>query len=124
MEKEERKRFLENALINSFVDEYEAYKKTINFINTDLNKFNFQYSYDEFCVSFLKETLKNVEDVDIFNYNDFSQFYLNFWKFNLYNLQSMLTSKLKELGYKYEDFYKDSIMKQRIEENYENNTDF
>ena len=44
---------------------------------------------------------------------------INFWNFNLYNLQCMLTAKLEELGYKYEDFYNKSNMKQKIEENYE-----
>jgi hypothetical protein len=124
MEIEERKKFLETALINSFVEEYDAYKKTVNFINNDLSEYNinFQYTYDEFCISFLNETLKNAENSDIFSFNDFGQFYINFWKFNLYNLQCMLTTKLEELGYKYEDFYNKSNIKKRISDNYEHKT--
>lgn len=125
MEIEQRKKVLKTALINSFVDDYEAYKKTIEFINTDLieSNINFQYKYDEFCVDFLNETLKNIEDIDIFSFDEFNQFYINFWKFNLYNLQSMLTNKLEKLGYKYEDFYNNSNLKQKIDEKYENKTD-
>lgn len=118
METEERKKFLESALINSFVDEYESYKRTINFINKDLSEFNYQYTYDEFCVAFLNQTLKNMEGTDIFDFNSFNQFYINFWNFNLYNLQCMLTAKLEELGYKYEDFYKTSGIKQKINKKY------
>lgn len=124
MEIEERKKVLKNALTNSFVDDYDSYKKTIEFINKDLieSNINFQYKYDEFCIDFLNETLKNVEQIDIFSFDEFNQFYFNFWKFNLYNLQSMLNNKLDVLGYKYEDFYNNSNIKQKIEEKYENKT--
>lgn len=112
MDIEERKKVLKTALINSFVDDYKAYKNTIEFINNDLQKsdINFKYSYDEFCLAFLNQTLKNIEDIDIFTSNEYD----HFWQFNLYNLQCMLTEKLDELGYKFEDFYENSNMKQKI----------
>ena len=101
METDEQKQFLKKALIDSFVNEHKAYKKTIEFINLDLTSsdIDYQYSYDEFCVDFLEQTLKNIDSIDIFNYDEFSQFYTNFWHFNLYNLQSMLSTKLNNLGY-------------------------
>ena len=119
MEIEERKTVLKTALINSFVDDYTAYKNTIEFINNDLCKSNikFQYSYDEFCVEFLDQTLINIEDVDLFA-EKYNEFYNNFWKFNLYNLQCMLNKKLDELGYKYDDFYKTSRIKEKINKKY------
>lgn len=115
-----RKEILESALVKSFVEDYREYKNTIKFINNDFKKsdIKFQYSYDQFCVDFLNETLKNLETTDIFKYENFSDFYSNFWKFNLYNLKSMLSSKLTELGYEYEDFYKKSDIKKKINKNY------
>lgn len=123
MEVEERKNQMRQALIISFVDEYEAYKKSINLINSDFKKSNidFEYKYDDFCKDFLNHTLKNLDNIDIFSFNDFNQFYINFWKFNLYTLQCMLTDKLNELGYKYDDFYHNSDIKKKIESN-ENQT--
>jgi len=120
MEIEERKMILKTALINSFVDDYTAYKNTIEFINNDLKASNitFQYSYNEFCIEFLNETLINLEDIDIFTADQYSQFYINFWQFNLYNLQCMLNKKLDTLGYKYEDFYKTSNIKEKINKKY------
>ena len=122
MEIEERKSVLKTALINSFVDDYTAYKNTIEFINKDLSgsSIAFQYSYDEFCVEFLNETLINLEDIDIFTVDQDNQFYINFWQFNLYNLQCMLNRKLNTLGYEYEDFYKTSNIKQKINKKYLN----
>lgn len=119
MEIDDRKKQLKQALIYSFVDEYDAYKKTINFINEDLKNSNidYQYKYDDFCKDFLNQTLKNLDDIDIFSFNEFNQFYVNFWKFNLYNLQSMLNDKLSELGYEYKNFYDNSNIKKRIENN-------
>jgi len=116
MEIQERKNVLKKALTNSFVDDYISYKNTIDFINNDLlnSNINFQYSYDEFCVEFLNQTLKNIEDVDIFDNDKFDKFYAEFWKFNLYNLQCMLIEKLNELGYKYDEFYDKSKMKKTI----------
>ena len=122
MEIEERKKVLKNALINSFVDDYSAYKNTIQFINKDLIESNisFQYSYDEFCIEFLNETLENIEEVDIFTADKYNDFYVNFWQFNLYNLQCMLTKKLNNLGYKYQDFYDNSNIKEKIDKKYLN----
>lgn len=103
----ERKIVIKEALVNSFVEEHNAYKNTISFINKELydNDIQYQYTYDEFCVDFLDQTLKEIENVDIFNYDEYESFYSNFWVFNLYNLKNMLSSKLDTLGYKYEDVY-------------------
>ena len=122
MKIEERKMVLKTALVNSFVDDYSAYKNTIQFINKDLTESNitFQYSYDEFCTEFLNETLENIEDVDIFTADKYNDFYVNFWQFNLYNLQCMLTKKLNNLGYKYQDFYDNSNIKEKIDKKYLN----
>ncbi len=120
MEIEERKKVLKTALINSFVEDYKAYKNTISFINQDLENSNikFQYTYDDFCVEFLNQTLKNIENIDIFKEDKYNNFYINFWQFNLYNLQCMLNDKLNELGYKYEDFYESSSIKNKINKKY------
>ncbi len=120
MEVEDRKKVIKTALINSFVDDYDAYKATIKFINNDLkkSKIKFKYTYDQFCIEFLNETLINIENVDIFTVEGYNQFYINFWQFNLYNLQTMLNKKLDILGYKFEDFYKNSSIKQKVDKKY------
>ena len=120
MEVEDRKKIIKTALINSFVDDYKAYKTTIEFINNDLkkSKIKFKYKYNDFCIEFLNMTLKNLENFDIFTAEGYSQFYINFWQFNLYNLQCMLNLKLDELGYKFEDFYKNSDIKQKVNKKY------
>ena len=116
MKIDERKQIIEEALTVSFVDDYPAYKNTIEVINADLKKsgIKYQYSYDEFCVSFLNQTLKNLSDIDIFTVESYNQFYINFWQFNLYNLQCMLSEKLEELGYNFDEFYQNSNMKNKI----------
>lgn len=110
MELEERKNILKTALTTSFVDNHNDYKYTISLLNKDLKKIkiNFEYSYDEFCIDFLNQTLSTIEDVDIFDAEEFGQFYDNFWKFNLYNLQSMINKKLDEVGVDRDVFYKKS----------------
>jgi len=120
MEVEDRKKIIKTALINSFVDDYKAYKTTIEFINNDLkkSKIKYKYKYNDFCIEFLNMTLKNLENFDIFTAEGYSQFYINFWQFNLYNLQCMLNLKLDELGYKFEDFYKNSDIKQKVNKKY------
>ena len=120
MEIEERKKIIKKALIDSFVNDSKAYKNTISFINSDFvnSNINFKYSYDEFCIEFLNQTLINLDDIDIFNYDEYDQFYNNFWKFNLYNLQCMLNTKLDTLGYKYDDYYNNSDIKQQIKNKY------
>lgn len=117
---DDRKKVLKSALTNSFVEDYSSYKNTIEFINSDLAKSNidYQYSYDDFCIEFLNQTLKNIEEIDIFSFNEYDQFYVNFWQFNFYNLKCMLTKKLDEFGYKYEDFYDKSSIKQKINDKY------
>lgn len=113
MEVKERKNEMRNALINSFVEDYKSYKNTVKAINKDLkkSKIDYKYTYDEFCADFLNQTLETIEIVDIFDSTEFSQFYVNFWQFNLYNLQCMIDKKLTSMGYKFEDFYNDSIIK-------------
>ena len=120
MNVEKRNEILESALVNSFIEDYKEYKKTIDFINKDFknNNINFQYSYDQFCVDFLNQSLKNGHEIDIFTSNQFEEFYSNFWKFNLYNLQTMISEKLDELGYEYEDFYNKSEIRKKINKKY------
>jgi len=109
MKVDDRKIVLREALVNSFVEDYKSYKNAVEYINSDLLNANidFQYTYDEFCIDFLNETLNNLDKVDIFDAEKYNQFYSNFWNFNLITLQGMLNNKLNKLGYKYEDLYKD-----------------
>ena len=104
----ERKKVIKEALVSSFVDDHKAYKKTISIINQELydNNIKYQYTYDEFCIDFLNQSLIEIENVDIFNFDEYESFYSNFWIFNLYNIKNMLSTKLNELGYKYDDIYK------------------
>ena len=102
MKIDERKEKLKLALTNSFVDDYKAYKNIIRNINKDFKKLNinFKYSYNQFCVEFLNESLKQIESVDIFEEVDqYNEFFINFYNFNLYILQNMLKSKINNLGF-------------------------
>jgi hypothetical protein len=110
MDLEERKNVMKEALTTSFVNDYKDYKYTISLLNKDLKKvkIDFKYTYDEFCIDFLNQTLNTIEDVDIFDVDEFGQFYDNFWKFNLYNLQNMINKKLDEVGVDRDLFYKKS----------------
>ena len=116
MEVHERKRIIEQTLTNSFVDDYKVYRKTLDIINRDLKKcmIEYQYSYDEFCLDYLSESLKNIQDIDIFSVDSFEQFYENFWRFNIYNLQCMLNRKLEILGYDLNEFLKNSQAKKTM----------
>lgn len=107
MKIEDRKNTIKNALIESFLNDHKAYENTISFINKDLSdaNINFQYSYNEFCVDFLNESLLGVEDNDIFIYENFNDFYSNFFEFNLSTIEKMLSKRLNKLGYKLEDVY-------------------
>lgn len=111
MEIEDSKKLLKIALVNSFVEDYKLYKNTINHINQNLTDKNvdFKYTYDEFCVDFLELSLKSIENNDIFKFDKYETFYSNFLEFNQYNLKNMLSDKLDELGYKYDEIY-DIIM--------------
>lgn len=106
-----RKKILETALVKSFVDDYNAYKNTVDFINMDFEKSDvkFQYSYDAFCVDFLNLSLENIDIIDVLeSETDFNSFYKNFLKFNLYVLKGMLKNKLNELGYDAGKFYSET----------------
>jgi hypothetical protein len=94
----ERKNILKNALINSFVDDYKSYRDIVDAINKNLTELNidYQYTYDEFCTDFLDETLKNIDKMDLSKINQ-NNFFVNFWKFNIYNIQSMLNNKIENL---------------------------
>lgn len=106
MDVEERKIKIKDALIISFVDDYKSYKSTMKIINKDFKKFkiDYQYVYDDFCVEFLNQTLESMEEVDIFNVNEFENFYINFLQFSSYNIKMMIKKKLNYLGYDFEDF--------------------
>lgn len=106
---EENKKILSEALKNSFVDDYPSYKKIIDNINNDFEelKIDFKWSYDQFCVDFLNESMKKIEEVDIFRYKNFEDFYMNFWNFNLIIVRTILLNKFEELGYDYKKIKKD-----------------
>lgn len=110
MDIEEKKETLKSALIDSFVNDNQSYKNTIKSINDDLKKFNidYQYTYDEFCVDFLNESLLNIEKNDIFEHDINKDFYSNFWLFNLMTLQSMLSKKIYNLGKNISDIYNEN----------------
>lgn len=101
MEVKNRQELLKKALIESFVDEYKIYRKTLDSINKYFNDYNidFQYTYDDFCSEFLNHSMKNIEHIDIFSIEQYNQFYLRLLQFNLYILQVMLTDKIEKLGY-------------------------
>jgi len=108
MEVKNRKDTIKDALIESFINDHKAYKNTISLINKDLlnANINFQYTYDEFCVDFLNESLMGVENNDIFMYDNFNEFYSKFFEFNLMILQNKISKKLNKLGYNFDDVYK------------------
>ena len=102
MKIEERKEILREALINSFIEEYKSYKNIVKIINKDLrkSKIDFKYSYNDFCIDFLNESLKNIEKIDIFSDKaQFNEFLINFYQFNLYILQTMLKNRLNNITY-------------------------
>ena len=105
---EERKKILTQALNQSFVDDYNAYKSIIDNINSDLKELNidYQWTYDEFCVEFLNESMKKLEEIDIFRSTNFQDFYRNFWDFNLIVVRDIIMNKFNELGYDYKEFEK------------------
>jgi hypothetical protein len=110
MDLEERKNLLKTALTMSFVDNHKDYKSTILLLNKDLKKMkiDFKYTYDQFCIELLNQSLNAVENVDIFDADSYEQFFENFWKFNFYNLQCIINKKLDELGINRDVFYKKS----------------
>jgi ATP-dependent exoDNAse (exonuclease V) beta subunit len=110
MELEERKNLLKTALTMSFVDNHKDYKSTISLLNKDLKKMkiNFKYTYDQFCIELLNQSLDTVENVDIFDADSYEHFFENFWKFNFYNLQCIINKKLDDIGFDRDDFYKKS----------------
>lgn len=105
-----QKELLYESLNQSFVDDYATFYKIITKINEDmiLLGVDYQWSYNDFCVEFLDESMKKIEQVDIFNYNsldDFNQnFWVNFWKFNLVIIRSVIANKFDDLGYDYEKY--------------------
>jgi len=118
----QKKELLKEILTTSFVDDFKKYKKTIKLINNDLKKsdINFQYSYDNFCIDFLNETLKNIQHIDIFNSDEYEQFYINLWQFNFYNLKCMINKKLDDLGYENSNFFEQSNIRKNINKKYLN----
>ena len=108
MEIDERKKNITSILTESFVEEYEAYKKALNYLNKDFrkSKIGFQYSYDQFCTDFLRQSLDSIEAHDIFVVTDYRQFKLNLWQFNMFNIECMLKKKIEELGYDAKEYYK------------------
>lgn len=110
---EERKKILTEAFNKSFVDDYDVYKSIISKINSEFKDMNidYEFTYDEFCVEFLNETIENLKKVDIFEYQTFQEFYYHFWDFNLYVIRIVLKKKIESLGYDFDDFQRRLITK-------------
>jgi len=103
---EERKETVSQALKQSFVDDYSAYKNIIKNINSNFKEFeiDYEWSYDDFCITFLTESLDKLDYIDIFQYATFDDFYNNFWNFNLIVVRTIIIKKCEELGYDYSKF--------------------
>lgn len=110
---QENKQLFLSALNQSFVDDYKVYKGIVGNINEDFKKYeiNYEWSYDDFCINFLDETMKKLEKVDIFKHvNSFEDFYHNFWKFNLDVVRTIIINKIVELGYNHEKMISESYL--------------
>ena len=116
MEVEERIKVVKDSLITSFVEGYKAYKNTIELINKDFKKSNihFRYSYDQFCLDYLNQSLDYTKAVDIFKITNYAQFGMNFEQFCLYNVECMVCVKLEKMGYNFQKYYQTSEMKKKI----------
>ena len=110
---------LSNAMSRSFVEDYKEHKNSIDTVNADLKKCGipYQYSYDEYCKDFMKETKRNMNFLEYFAYERTNK--LGYWQFNLFNLRSMLKRKLEGLGYDFEKFYEQSVLKTNIYSKYQ-----
>lgn len=104
----QKKQVLTDALTQSFVDDYDAFRSIVNNINDDFKvlEMDYEYTYDTFCVNFLEESLNKLEEEDIFKYTNFKDFYENFWSFNLFVIKTLLIKKFAELGYDYDEYDK------------------
>ena len=103
---EENKKLLLQSLTQSFVDDYLVYKNMVERINNDFDtlELDYQWTYDEFCVNFLNESMKKLEEINIFKFLNFEDFSKNFWKFNLIVIRTIIINKFDELGYNYDEF--------------------
>lgn len=119
----ERRQILKESFNKSFVDDYEVYKSIIQSINDEFKELGIEYefTYDEFCVSFLKETMENLKKIDILNYKNFQDFYFNFWDFNLYVIREVLKKKIESLGYDFEEIHQKMLTKNYFQENFSGN---
>jgi len=106
MDIKNNKELLHDALNQAFVDDYNSFNNIVIKINKDMKvlEIDYQWSYNDFCVEFLDESMKKIEQVDIFNYNSFDDFNRNFWKFNLIVVRTIIANKFDELGYDYESY--------------------
>lgn len=103
---EDRKKLLSTALNQSFVDDYSAYRNIVNNINDDFKtlSIDYEWTYDEFCVKFLDESMAKLEESDIFKFTNFKDFYSNFWNFNLVVIREIIINKFEELDYDYSKY--------------------
>jgi hypothetical protein len=115
---DDRKEILKEAFNKSFVDDYEVYKSIILKINAEFKELDidYEFTYDEFCVDFLNETLENLKKIDVFEYETFQEFYSNFWDFNLYVIRMVLKNKIEKLGYDFEEFQRKLNTKSYLKE--------
>ena len=86
---------LSKVMSLAFVEDYKEFKSSMDIVNTDLtkSKIPFQYTYDEFCIAYRKETKRNMNFIVYFGEEHLDL--TGCWQFNLFNLRSMLKRKLK-----------------------------
>lgn len=103
---EERKKLLTIVLNKSFVDDYGAYKSIVVNINKDFKRLeiDYEFNYDQFCISFLNKSLNEFEEANIFKHKNFKDFYTNFWNFNIFVIKNIIMDKFDELGYDYSKY--------------------
>jgi hypothetical protein len=104
----DRKKLLSQALNQSFVDDYNAYRNIVDNINADfkLLLIDYEWSYNDFCVDFLNESISKLDKIDIFKYSTFEDFYSNFWNFNIIVINDIIMNKFQSLGYDYSKYEK------------------
>jgi hypothetical protein len=102
MKIEDKRKIINEFLPFIFVDFYRIIKSCMDVINKliMLDNFSFRYSYDEFCVGLLKESLLNAKDIDLNKVFIIGQSQENFRVFLSTISVSALYRKYEALGYK------------------------
>jgi len=92
---ERRKKIIVSILINCFVDDYAANKKIVDKLNQDMKnaQIPYNYTYDDFCIDFLKSTMATIQYSNLFNLQSYDTFVKNLSNFNKKTIQSMFVGK-------------------------------